>query len=115
MPTPQPRTPPLWPVLVAFGVSVALAALAVVMAISASRPDAPEPGPLGPLSILVAVPVDDGIERAVMEEGGCRQPLFADARVRGDAVELTGELGSHALAFVTVPGVASSSPRKERT
>ena len=88
MPTRQPTTPRLWPVVVGFCVSVAVVALVVVMAVSASGPDEPRPGPLGPLSILVTVPIDDRVVRAVTEEGGCRRPLFADVQVRSNAVEL---------------------------
>jgi hypothetical protein len=88
MPTPQPTTPLLWPALVAFGVTAAVAIIVVIVTVSADGPDEPRPGPLGSLSILVAVPVDGNAVRAVTEEGGCRRPRVADVRVRGDAVEL---------------------------
>jgi hypothetical protein len=88
MPTPEPSTPPLWPVFVAVGVSAAVAAIVIVVAVSASGFDEPAPGALGPMSILVVVPVDDGVVRAVTEEGGCRHAQFAEVRERPDAVEL---------------------------
>jgi hypothetical protein len=40
------------------------------------------------MDILVAVPVEDAAVRVVTEEAGCRYPVFADTRVRGDVVEL---------------------------
>jgi hypothetical protein len=88
MPAPEPKQPLLWPAVAAVGVADAFAAFVVVLALSVSDRVEPEPGPLEPLTILVAVPVDDTVVRVVTQEGGCRLPVFADVRVRADALEL---------------------------
>ena len=88
MPAPEPKELLFWPALVAVGIAAAVATLVVVVAVSARDGVEPEVGPLGALNILVAVAVDDTVVRAVTEEGGCRRPVFADVRVRADAVEL---------------------------
>jgi hypothetical protein len=88
LPTAPPKMPLLWPVLAGVGVAAAVAAVVLVVALSTRRDIETPTGRRGPLSILVAVPVDDNVVRAVTEEGGCRRPLFADVRVRNHAVEL---------------------------
>jgi hypothetical protein len=63
-------------------------AIVVVMVVSASGLDEPEPGPLGEMDILVTLSVADGVVRVVTEEAGCRYPVFADTRLHGDVIEL---------------------------